>query len=210
MAIHESQSLSFEMQLGRSRALPRRCSRRCSSRRFGAQPAFERRQPVPALHAGRAGLHPRRRRRGHVSGARDPALRDRARARSRARSRSTTSPRCGTTRCRRCSASTRAATSRTAACRTSTGRPARSATSRATRSARCTRRSGSRRCARATPDARRATSRAGDFAGVFDWLRANIWEQASRYPTDELCRRASGGPLIPRTSRRTSRTRYLG
>ena len=51
-----------------------------------------------------------------------------------------------------CWASTRAATSRTAACRTCTGRAACSATSRVIRSARCTPRSGSRRCAARTPD----------------------------------------------------------
>jgi carboxypeptidase Taq len=50
----------------------------------------------------------------------------------------------------------------------------------------------------------------GDFSGVFDWLRANIWEQASRYPTDELCRRASGGPLDPACFKAHLEARYLG
>ena len=50
----------------------------------------------------------------------------------------------------------------------------------------------------------------GDFSGVFDWLRANIWEQASRYPTDELCRRASGGPLDPACFKAHLEKRYLG
>jgi carboxypeptidase Taq len=52
-----------------------------------------------------------------------------------------------TQRCRNCWVWTRAATTRTAACRTCTGAAVSSATSRATRWARCTRRSGSRRCA---------------------------------------------------------------
>ncbi len=49
----------------------------------------------------------------------------------------------------------------------------------------------------------------GDFSGVFDWLRANIWTQASRYPTDELCRRASGGPLDPAHFKAHLEARYL-
>ena len=39
--IHESQSLSFEMQLGAQPRLRRRCSRRCCAAHFGEQPAFE-------------------------------------------------------------------------------------------------------------------------------------------------------------------------
>ncbi len=49
----------------------------------------------------------------------------------------------------------------------------------------------------------------GDLGGVFDWLRANIWEQASRYETNELTRRATGGPLDPNHLRVHLETRYL-
>jgi carboxypeptidase Taq len=38
---------------------------------------------------------------------------------------------------------------------------------------------------------------AGDLSPVFDWLKANIWSQGSRWTTDELCRRASGETLNP-------------
>ncbi len=50
----------------------------------------------------------------------------------------------------------------------------------------------------------------GELGGIFDWLRANIWEQASRYETDELTRRASGHPLDARHFRTHLETRYLG
>jgi carboxypeptidase Taq len=39
--------------------------------------------------------------------------------------------------------------------------------------------------------------RPGDLAAVFDWLRDNIWRQASRWTTDELALRASGEVLNP-------------
>ena len=51
---------------------------------------------------------------------------------------------------------------------------------------------------------------AGDFAPVFDWLRANIWQQASRWTTGELAERASGERLNPLHFRRHLETRYLG
>ena len=44
---------------------------------------------------------------------------------------------------------------------------------------------------RATPDLDARISR-GDLATVFDWLRANVWSQASLWTTDEMVRRASG------------------
>jgi len=50
----------------------------------------------------------------------------------------------------------------------------------------------------------------GELSGVFDWLRANIWDNASRYETDELCRRASGGPLEPAHFKAHLEKRYLG
>jgi carboxypeptidase Taq len=50
----------------------------------------------------------------------------------------------------------------------------------------------------------------GDFAPAFDWLRANIWTQASRWPTAELARRATGEVLNPQHFRRHLEARYLG
>lgn len=61
---------------------------------------------------------------------------------------------------------------------------------------------------RATPilDARVA---AGDFAPVFDWLNTNVWSQASRWETPELVRRASGEALNPAHFRAHLEARYL-
>ena len=49
----------------------------------------------------------------------------------------------------------------------------------------------------------------GDLAPVFDWLRDNIWLQASRYTTDELARRASGEVLNPAHFKAHLEARYL-
>ncbi len=49
----------------------------------------------------------------------------------------------------------------------------------------------------------------GELDGIFGWLRINIWEQASRYPTDELCVRASGAPLEPEHLRVHLESRYI-
>ena len=49
----------------------------------------------------------------------------------------------------------------------------------------------------------------GELAGVFDWLKANVWDHASRYETDELCRHATGGPLDPAHFKAHLETRYL-
>jgi len=62
---------------------------------------------------------------------------------------------------------------------------------------------------RATPDLDARIAR-GDLAPVFDWLRANIWSQASRWETPELVRRASGEALNPAHFRAHLETRYLG
>jgi carboxypeptidase Taq len=61
---------------------------------------------------------------------------------------------------------------------------------------------------RATPglDARIA---AGDLAPVFEWLRTHIWSQASRWETPELVRRASGEALNPAHLRAHLEKRYL-
>ncbi len=50
----------------------------------------------------------------------------------------------------------------------------------------------------------------GQFQVVFDWLRDNIWQQASRWNTDELARRASGEALNPAHFRAHLEARYLG
>ena len=50
---------------------------------------------------------------------------------------------------------------------------------------------------------------AGDLAPVFNWLRENIWSQASRWTTDELARRASGEVLNPAHFRAHLESRYL-
>lgn len=61
---------------------------------------------------------------------------------------------------------------------------------------------------RATPDLD-ARIAAGDFVPVFDWLKANIWSQASRWETPELVRRASGEALNPAHFRAHLEARYL-
>jgi carboxypeptidase Taq len=61
---------------------------------------------------------------------------------------------------------------------------------------------------RAMPDLDARIGR-GDLAAVFDWLRDNIWSQASRWTTDELARRASGEPLNPAHFKAHLEARYL-
>jgi carboxypeptidase Taq len=62
------------------------------------------------------------------------------------------------------------------------------------------------RCARPDLDSRIA---AGALAPVFDWLAANVWSQASRWETPELVRRASGEALNPAHFRAHLERRYL-
>ncbi|MDB5809331.1 MAG: carboxypeptidase [Betaproteobacteria bacterium] len=50
---------------------------------------------------------------------------------------------------------------------------------------------------------------AGDLTPVFAWLNANIWSQASRWETPELVKCASGEALNPRYFREHLETRYL-
>ncbi|SCK19762.1 carboxypeptidase M32 [Vogesella sp. LIG4] len=50
---------------------------------------------------------------------------------------------------------------------------------------------------------------AGDLAPVFDWLEANIWSQASRWETGELVQRATGEALNPTHFRAHLEARYL-
>ena len=49
----------------------------------------------------------------------------------------------------------------------------------------------------------------GDLAPVFDWLRENIWTQGSRWTTAELAVRASGETLNPIYFRQHLERRYL-
>jgi carboxypeptidase Taq len=51
---------------------------------------------------------------------------------------------------------------------------------------------------------------AGDLTPVFGWLRENIWSQASRWTTDELAVRASGETLNPAHFKAHLEARYLG
>jgi carboxypeptidase Taq len=51
---------------------------------------------------------------------------------------------------------------------------------------------------------------AGELAPVFDWLRERIWHQASRWTTDELALQASGETLNPAHFRAHLEARYLG
>lgn len=49
----------------------------------------------------------------------------------------------------------------------------------------------------------------GELAAVFDWLRTHIWSQGSRWTTDELAIRASGEPLNPAHFKAHLERRYL-
>ncbi|HEY6088146.1 MAG TPA: carboxypeptidase M32 [Burkholderiaceae bacterium] len=62
---------------------------------------------------------------------------------------------------------------------------------------------------RSMPDLDARISR-GDWTPVFDWLRGNIWSQASLWPTDELAIRASGEKLNPAFFKAHLEARYLG
>jgi carboxypeptidase Taq len=50
----------------------------------------------------------------------------------------------------------------------------------------------------------------GELTPLFDWLHANIWSQGSRWTTDELAQRASGEPLNPVHFKAHLERRYLG
>ena len=51
---------------------------------------------------------------------------------------------------------------------------------------------------------------AGDLAPALDWLKTHIWTQASRWTTDELAQRASGEVLNPAHFRAHLERRYMG
>ncbi len=50
---------------------------------------------------------------------------------------------------------------------------------------------------------------AGDLTAMFGWLEQRIWSQASRWETPELIERATGGPLSASHFERHLRSRYL-
>ena len=50
----------------------------------------------------------------------------------------------------------------------------------------------------------------GELAVVFDWLKERVWSQGSRWETPELVRRASGETLNPAHFQAHLRARYLG
>lgn len=50
---------------------------------------------------------------------------------------------------------------------------------------------------------------AGDFSPVFDWMRQHVWSQGSRWSTPELVERASGEALNPDHFRAHLERRYL-
>lgn len=62
---------------------------------------------------------------------------------------------------------------------------------------------------RATPDLD-ARIGAGDLSPVFNWLRERIWQQASRWETPQLAVQASGEALNPAHFRAHLCARYLG
>lgn len=49
----------------------------------------------------------------------------------------------------------------------------------------------------------------GDFTALFDWLRQNIWQHGSRYTTAQLITQATGEPLSSRYFREHLESRYL-
>jgi len=50
---------------------------------------------------------------------------------------------------------------------------------------------------------------AGNLAPALEWLKTNVWEQGSRWTTDELVTRATGSALDPVHYRRHLESRYL-
>ncbi len=61
---------------------------------------------------------------------------------------------------------------------------------------------------RAMPDLDARIAR-GDLEAVFNWLQQHIWQQASRYGTEQLTQRASGEPLNPAHFKAHLQARYL-
>ena len=95
-----------------------------------------------------------------------------------------------------------------AACRTCTGRSARSAIFLRTRSAHSSRRSCTRACA---PTCRRLDEQiaAGQFGGLFDWLRENVHGVGASVSSQELIKDATGKPLSAAPWLRYAEAKYL-
>jgi carboxypeptidase Taq len=62
---------------------------------------------------------------------------------------------------------------------------------------------------RAVPDLDQSIAR-GELGAVVSWLSDAVWSQASRYELDELLQRATGAPLSARAYRAHLERRYLG
>ena len=61
---------------------------------------------------------------------------------------------------------------------------------------------------RALPDLNQSIAQ-GEFGPLFDWLRQNIWQHGSRFTTEQLITQATGEPLSSRYFRAHLETRYL-
>ncbi|MBJ9293988.1 carboxypeptidase M32 [Citrobacter werkmanii] len=61
---------------------------------------------------------------------------------------------------------------------------------------------------RALPDLNQSVAQ-GEFSALFDWLRQNIWQHGSRFTTEQLITQATGEPLSSRYFRAHLEARYL-
>ncbi|MBW9350743.1 carboxypeptidase M32 [Citrobacter sp. EC_71] len=61
---------------------------------------------------------------------------------------------------------------------------------------------------RALPDLNQEIAQ-GEFCALFDWLRQNIWQHGSRFTTEQLITQATGEPLSSRYFRAHLEARYL-
>ena len=63
--------------------------------------------------------------------------------------------------------------------------------------------------ARRAARARRASSPAGEFGGLFDWLRTNVHGLGAKVPVQELLKNATGKPLSAAPFLRYVEAKYL-
>ncbi len=61
---------------------------------------------------------------------------------------------------------------------------------------------------RALPDLNQSIAQ-GEFGALFEWLRQNIWQHGSRFTTEQLITQATGEPLSSRYFRSHLEARYL-
>ena len=208
MALHESQSLLIEMQACRSRAFLAFAAPLLRQAFGGDGPAWDAEQPLPPLHPRRAGLHPRRCRRGDLSGPRHPALPAGARADRGRPARSPTCPAPGTRACsallgiappddrRGCLQDIHWYDGAWGYFPTYTLGAMTAAQLFA-----------ARRGDAAHP---RWRSRDGDFAPLLGWLRTHVHGKGSSASTRELLIEATGRPLDTGAFQAHLRRRYLG